>query len=235
VNLRYLKPLIVIVLVLGVFAVLFSLFYGGTSDSEPISSDRIPGTIEDAEFVHSGEALRLEILGGSTVRYLVGEQLARRDLPNDAIGVTGQVEGLIVLDGSGAIDQENSEIVVMLESLESDEPRRDNYLRTRTSIGSPEFPKAVFIPQEVSGLDWPIGEGDRLIFDMVGQMTIRGVTNPMTWSVEAFLDQGVITGQAKTSIYFSDYQIPKPTLLFILSMDDEIRLEADLLMGVSRR
>ena len=164
----------------------------------------------------------------------MGEQLARRDLPNDAIGVTGQVEGLIVLDGSGAIDQENSEIVVMLESLESDEPRRDNYLRTRTSIGSPEFPKAVFIPQEVSGLDWPIGEGDRLIFDMVGQMTIRGVTNPMTWCVEAFLDQGVITGQAKTSIYFSDYQIPKPTLLFILSMDDEIRLEADLLIGVSK-
>ena len=69
---------------------------------------------------------------------------------------------------------------------------------------------------------------------MVGQMTIRGVTNPMTWSVEAFLDQGVITGQAKTSIYFSDYQIPKPTLLFILSMDDEIRLEADLLIGVSK-
>ena len=51
-NLRYLKPLIVIVLVLGVFAVLFSLFYGGTSDSEPISTDRIPGTIEDLSLIH---------------------------------------------------------------------------------------------------------------------------------------------------------------------------------------
>ena len=234
-NFRGLKPLIVIVLVRGIFAVLFSLFYGDTSNSQPISSAEIPNTIENAEFIHSGEALQLEILDGSTVRYLVGEQLARRALPNDAIGVTGQVEGAIVLDGSGAIDKENSEIVVMLESLESDEPRRDNYLRTRTSIGSPEFPKAVFMPQALSGLDWPISEADQLKFDMVGQMTIRGVTKPMTWSVEASLEQGVITGQAKTSIYFSDYEIPKPTLLFILSMDDEIRLEADLLIGVSRR
>ena len=234
-SLQYLKLVIIIIVALGSFAALLSFFYGDISDSEQISSVETPSTIENADFVHSGEALHLEILSGSTVRYLVGEQLARRDLPNDAIGVTGQVEGLIVLDGSGAVDKENSEIVVMLDSLESDEPRRDNYLRTRTSIGSPEFPTAVFIPQEVSGLGWPMREGDQLGFDMAGQMTIRGVTKSMTWNIEAYMEKNIITGKAKTSIYFSDYGIPKPTLLFILSMDDEIRLEADLLMRVSAR
>jgi hypothetical protein len=40
----------------------------------------------------------------------------------------------------------------------------------------------------------------------------------------------LINVQAKTEINFSDFAIPKPRLLFILSMDDVIRVEADLII-----
>ena len=224
-----------VILAIGLAVGSFFLFYGNDNGEEALSNNEIVTTGTGAEFIHSGEAIRLEILEGSSVRYLVGEQLARRDLPNDAIGITSEVIGEIFLDKSGVVDKDNSKIVVKLDSLESDDSRRDNYLKTRTLIGSAQFPEAIFIPEEVSGLDWPIKEGGQLVFEMVGEMAIRGTTKPMTWTVEAILEKGLITGHADTRFYFSDYGIPKPTLLFILSMDDEIRLEADIIMRVTEQ
>jgi hypothetical protein len=43
------------------------------------------------------------------------------------------------------------------------------------------------------------------------------------------MSDGLINVQAKTEINFSDFAIPKPRLLFI-SMDDVIRVEADLII-----
>ena len=234
-NLRSTNLLVAIILAMALAGVGFFLLSSDDKSQKPLPSNELSAPSNSVEFVHSGEALRLELLEGSSVRYLVGEQLARRDLPNDAIGVTSDITGDIFLDKSGKIDKNNSKIVVKLDSLESDDSRRDNYLQTRTLIGSAQFPEAVFVPEEISGLDWPIKDGEKLIFEMAGQMTIRGITKPMTWTVEANLEKGMITGHADTRFYFSDYGIPKPTLLFILSMDDEIRLEADLLIKVNEK
>ena len=234
-NLRSPNLLVGIILAVALAGVGFFLLSSDEKSQKTLPSNEVSTPSNSVGFVHSGEALRLEILAGSSVRYLVGEQLARRDLPNDAIGVTSDITGDIFLGKSGKIDKNNSKIIVKLGSLESDDSRRDNYLKTRTLIGSAQFPEAVFVPEEISGLDWPIKEGGKLIFEMAGQMTIRGITKPMTWTVEANLEKGLITGHADTKIYFSDYGIPKPTLLFILSMDDEIRLEADLLIRLNEK
>jgi len=48
-------------------------------------------------------ALTFQVTSGTEARYRVKEQLAGRDLPNDAVGVTQTVKGAIVLGSDGQV------------------------------------------------------------------------------------------------------------------------------------
>jgi polyisoprenoid-binding protein YceI len=184
----------------------------------------------ETTFLHDGQPLNLSIQKASVVRYLVEEELAGQSLPIDAIGVTGEIVGNLSLDAKGNLDSNQSLIKVDLRTLKSDEAKRDNYLKTRTLIGSPQFPHAVFSPKSMEGLSWPIQNGEEFSVRLEGEMTIRGVTKIVSWDLLGHMSDGLINVQAKTEINFSDFAIPKPRLLFILSMDDVIRVEADLII-----
>ncbi len=57
------------------------------------------------------------------------------------------------------------------------------------------------------------------------KLTIREVTKPVTWDVTARFVNGAVTGLAKTQFTFADFELPKPRVASVLSVDDEIRLE----------
>jgi polyisoprenoid-binding protein YceI len=169
----------------------------------------------------------LVALGDEAVgRYLVQEQLARRDLPNDAIGETPDVAGAIVFSADGTVQPEHSGITVNLQTLVSDEGRRDTYLRTNV-IQSNMYPEAAFVLQEVSGLPWPLPASGAVAFQLIGDMTIHGEIRPLTWDVNAVFGDGAVSGQAKTRFTFGQFGISAPNLFFILSVKDDIRLEVD--------
>ena len=69
---------------------------------------------------------------------------------------------------------------------------------------------------------------------VVGDMTIRGVTKPLTWMVTAQFDDDSATGHAKTSFTFSDFGIPIPRIFFIVSVDENVRLEMDYVLSIDR-
>src|SRR5215216_6482081 len=85
---------------------------------------------------------------GNEARYRVREQLAGIDLPNDAIGVTKDVTGQIVVDPTGKVVKDSSKIVVQLTNLKSDKSRRDGFFlcRTRQTPRSTLFPFATVPP-----------------------------------------------------------------------------------------
>ncbi len=59
-------------------------------------------------------------------------------------------------------------------------------------------------------------------------MTLHGVTKEITWDVLAtYDDDGVVEGKALTAFPFSTFNLTKPELPFLLSVEDEIRLEID--------
>ena len=62
----------------------------------------------------------LEIAEGTTARYLVKEQFARRDFPNDAVGETSEVSGSISFRPDGSVDQSGSSFRVQLRRLRSE-------------------------------------------------------------------------------------------------------------------
>ncbi|HSJ06814.1 MAG TPA: YceI family protein [Longimicrobiales bacterium] len=159
---------------------------------------------------------------GNEARYLVREQLARINFPSDAVGTTTGVEGAITVDGAGRIGA-GSGFTIDLASLASDSDRRDNYVR-RNTLQTDEHPSAVFVPTAFSGLAFPLQAGEAA-FRITGDLTIRGVTRPVTWDVTARTAGDGITGTARTSFTFEDFSLDKPRVASVLSVADEIRLE----------
>ena len=168
------------------------------------------------------------ISDGSVARYSVTEQLARLSSPIDAVGETGDVEGAIVFESDGSIDPDRSVITVALAGLTSDESRRDRYVSNRV-FDTSQYPNAELTITGVEGLDWPFPDSGETTFQLMGDLVIRDVSSPVTWDVEAqSTGGGVVTGQAKTVVTFDQFELSKPALAFIISVEDEIRLELDI-------
>ncbi len=169
----------------------------------------------------------MTVLEGSVARYSVTEQLARLSSPIDAVGETGDVQGAIVFDADGNIDPAQSVITVALAGLTSDESRRDQYVSGRVFETS-RYPNAELTITGVEGLDWPFPDSGETTFRLTGDMTVKEVSSPVAWEVEARSSDGAVTGQAKTVVTFDQFQLDKPALAFIVSVEDEIRLELDI-------
>lgn len=161
---------------------------------------------------------------GNEARYLVREQLARLDFPNDAVGKTSGITGALVLDEKGNPVKEQSHFTIDMTTLKTDSDRRDNYVR-RNTLQTEQHPTAVFVPSGFRNLTFPLPQAGDVAFQMLGDLTIRGVTRPVVWEVVAKTANGSISGEAKTKFTFADFEITKPRVGSVLSVDDDIRLE----------
>ena len=61
-------------------------------------------------------------------------------------------------------------------------------------------------------------------------MTIHGVTKEITFDVSGTFRGDTVQGKALTSFPFSLFNLTQPRLPFLLSVEDEIRLEIDFRM-----
>ena len=177
--------------------------------------------------------VRVSVLEGSVARYSVTEQLARLSSPIDAVGETGDVQGAIVFDADGNVDPDQSVITVAVAGLTSDEDRRDRYVRNNT-LSTSRFPSAEFVVTDAPDLDWPFPDSGETTFLLIGDMTIREVTSLVKWEVEAKSVDGQVSGRAKAVITFDQFDLSKPSLAFIVSVEDEIRLELDIVATLER-
>jgi polyisoprenoid-binding protein YceI len=163
---------------------------------------------------------------GNEARYRVKEQLAGFDFPNDAIGVTKQITGQVVVDADGKVVKDASKIVVNVSDLKSDKTRRDNFIKTH-ALESEKFPQVELVPVTFLGLTEAIPAGQQKSFSMVGDLTVRGVTHPTTWQVIAHTQGNDIVGTASTMFTFKDFGMEQPKVPVVLSVADTIRLEYD--------
>jgi polyisoprenoid-binding protein YceI len=174
--------------------------------------------------------LRLDVVAErSEVRYRVREQLATLRFPNDAVGATRAIEGGIAVDGEGRILEMQSKFTVELATLRSDEPRRDNYLR-RNTLDTDRHPTIVLVPTELRGLRFPLPATGTVAFQLVGNLSIRRATGPTTWEATAAFEGDEVTVRARTAFRFADFDLRIPRVSVVLSVEDLIKLEADLVL-----
>lgn len=204
--------------VLGILAVAGWTVFGGVNAPDTVLAQS------------AGGAARFAIVEGTRVLYRVREQLVGVSFLNDAVGVSEGIEGTLVIRPDGSVDPA-SRLVLDLGTFTSDQDRRDRFVRSRV-FEIEKHPEAIFVPNRTVGSPFPADDPDALIpivgFQLVGEMTLHGVTKEMTWDVLAtYDDDGVVEGKALTSFPFSDFGLAKPELPFLLSVEDEIRLEID--------
>ncbi|GIW07618.1 MAG: hypothetical protein KatS3mg060_2423 [Dehalococcoidia bacterium] len=163
--------------------------------------------------------------GSSEARFRVTEQLAGRNLPNDAVGVTKEVSGTVVLRGTQVV-AEQSRITVDLRTLRTDQTQRDNFIQ-RNTLETGRFPTATFALKEIRGLSTPLPTSGEHTFQLVGDLTIHGVTVPATWETTATFTPQEVRGQAKSAWKFGDFGMTPPRAPIVLSVEDNVRLEID--------
>jgi polyisoprenoid-binding protein YceI len=163
---------------------------------------------------------------GNEVRYRVREQLVGFDLPNDAVGKSTAVTGGIAIDDAGSVIRDASRFVIDAATFASDRDRRDNYVRGRL-LGAAQYPSVVFVPSEARGITLPPSGSGSSTFELLGDLTVRGVTRPTTWRVTATVANREVSGNATTKFAFADFQMAKPRVRSVLSVADTIALEYD--------
>jgi polyisoprenoid-binding protein YceI len=164
----------------------------------------------------------------ATARYKVREQLAGINFPSDAVGTTSAVTGTIVVNPDGSIDAARSKLTVDLRTLKSDQQMRDGYV-ARNTLETEKFPNIEFVPKRAVGLPSPMpaGMGSQAGFQLVGDMTLHGVTKEATWNVVATFGNDQVAGRATTTQQFATFNMTKPSLARLMSVDDKIELEIE--------
>ena len=167
-------------------------------------------------------------LAEAKARYKVREQLAGISFPSDAVGTTESVTGVIVLNPDGSVDAAQSKLTVDLRTLKSDQDMRDGFIQSRT-LETDKYPTLVFVPKKVVGLPPPLpsSRGAQAGFQLVGDMTLHGVTKEVTWNVVATFGNDQVAGRATTQLQFATFNITKPSLARLMSVEDKIDLEVE--------
>lgn len=154
---------------------------------------------------------------GSELTYTVREKISQLPAESDAVGRTNALSGTVQLDGT-------STITVDMSTLESDQDRRDNYVRDTTFGSDP------IVTFTLDGLTLPetYTAGDTYQASITGTVSILGNTAPITFAVEAQLAGDQLNILGTTDFTWDDYGVPKPSVPGI-TVQDNVHIEVLLI------
>jgi polyisoprenoid-binding protein YceI len=137
--------------------------------------------------------------------YRVEEVLA--GVNTTAVGRSNEITGLLTIAGTTAtvVDVE-----VQIDSIKSDSALRDGKF-AGSIMNSDEFPTATFsLTEPIEFGSIPTG-GEQVTATATGELTLRGVTNPVTFEVTAQTTGGRIGVLGSIPVVFADYGIDNPS------------------------
>jgi polyisoprenoid-binding protein YceI len=161
----------------------------------------------------------------TTASYKVGEILFRDgNRFNLAVGTTNVVAGTIQLNTKDPASSVVGPITVDLNSLVSDNTRRDGRLKDMW-LESAKFPKASFTSTKIDKFPADAAEGKEITFEITGDLTVREVTKPATFAVTATLQGQNLTGVATTTVEMTDFGITVPDIGGMLKAESKAIVE----------
>lgn len=166
------------------------------------------------------------ISSGSQAGYRVHEILNGQNVT--VVGRTNKVTGGAQAQGS---QMTKANITVDLDSVATDSHGRDKYFRSK-ALDTSEFPNATFTLTQPADLA-SLGSGGAEKVQMVGDLTIKGVTKKVTLDAQATLGADrKITVIGSIPIQWSDFGIQAPDLGFV-KVDSSGSVEFSLVLTKS--
>jgi polyisoprenoid-binding protein YceI len=161
-----------------------------------------------------------EFFGGALGRFGISPGLV------DTIGSTREIEGELQIKLSDPNPLVSAHFTVNIQSLTSDQSRRDNQIRRRY-LESNSFPVAEFMATGLEEVPTDYAAGESVNFKVRGDMTIREITNPVTFDVTASLAGNTITGVATTGLAMTDFGFNPPSFANLFDVANEFRVEVE--------
>ncbi|GAB4540947.1 MAG: hypothetical protein Kow0063_31310 [Anaerolineae bacterium] len=183
----------------------------------------------------SGQRTYVIVPEESKASYLVDEEFFEGALAKlgiraglaDVIGSTQEIEGQLQLN----LDDLSSPLgtnhfTVNLATLSTDQSRRDRWIRENGPQFN-QYPLAEFTATAIADAPETYNEGDEVQFKLLGDLTIREVTQPVTFDVTAKLEGDTITGVATTQLLLTDFGIDPPNFANTLKVENEFGVRVE--------
>lgn len=189
-------------------------------ETEPPSTVAPTTTAADA----TGSVVTFEIdQSASTASFTLNEEL--RGAPTTVVGVTSELAGQIQVDFGNPVDSQVGQIVINARTLETDSSFRDRAIRGQIlESASDEFEFITFTPTSIDGL--PDEATAPFTFTVTGDLTVRTVTQPVTFTVEiSDASETSVAGTATADVLRSDFDLNIPSVPSVANVTDEVQLD----------
>lgn len=164
----------------------------------------------------------------SFARFRIGEEFSGTQI--EVVGETQRVAGDIIVNFAEPTASQVGQIAINARTFKTDQSERDaaiNSLILQSVRDENEF--IFFQPTRLEGLpDAPVAVGERVAFDIVGDLTIRGETREATFNAEVVVvDDETLTGFASTQVAYADFGITINPPPFIANIGEIVTLEIE--------
>ncbi|MFE6965093.1 YceI family protein [Agromyces sp. NPDC057679] len=149
------------------------------------------------------------VADGSFAGYRVDEVLNGTDVT--VTGRTEEVTGDLAVDG---LTLTAASFTVDVASIATDSGNRDDYFRS-TAMRADEFPTAGFVLTEPITVATAPAAGEVQQVTATGELTLAGVTRPVTVELEAVLNGAGGQVAGSIPITFADFAVEAPDLGFV--------------------
>lgn len=167
-----------------------------------------------------------EIVQAETeARFELDEDL--RGQRQTVVGITDQVAGQIAFGYDDLSTAAVGPIQINARTLATDNRMRNRAINNFI-LNTGDFEFITFEPGEVIGLPTNVEVGDTVEFTMVGDLTIRAVTNQVEFDVVATLvSADRFEGSASTTVTRGDYGLQIPSVPNVANVEEEVLLTID--------
>ena len=215
---------------LGAVLSLFAAFAGETfrapkEASAPIQST--PLVLDTPAAGASAAALTIYEIRPeeSEVSFTLGEIL--RGVPTAVIGKTDQVAGQFAFDFADMSTAKVGTIQINARTLLTDNNFRNKAIRNRI-LFTDAFEFITFEPTAVTGLPDSISVGDKVEFQITGDLTVRDSTSEVTFDVTATaVSPDRIEGAATATVMRQQFNLQIPSVSGVADVDEEVILQLD--------
>jgi polyisoprenoid-binding protein YceI len=161
----------------------------------------------------------------SQAEYNIYELLNGQD--KTVVGTTDQVAGEIALNLADLSQSQIGELRINARTFATDNDRRDNAVARfvlQSETDANEF--IVFQPTAITGLSGSASVGDSVTFQVMGDLTVAGVTQSVTFDVTATVQSDTqIAGTAQTVISRAAFNLSIPEVPSVANVGDDVTLK----------
>lgn len=167
----------------------------------------------------------------SQVRFQLDEEL--RGSPTTVIGTTDQVAGQLSVNLADLSQTQVGIIQINARTLATDNNFRNRAINNEI-LDTGDFEFITFTPTAVEGLPASATVGQAISFSLVGDLTIRDVTQPATFTVEATaVSETQIVGTATAIVNRADFGLQIPSVPNVANVEEEVELYIDFTANAS--